>query len=182
MGFRLELGLVVVVEHRRANGHARIETAAGEDVDSRKVRGQPKRIFQAERDHRRAQFDATGALAGGSHDRNGGGDARLEVPTPKPDAVEAEPFCTLDHRQRLLVSGSRIGLAESADREEAELAQRLSAFGHGSGRDGGSLGRRLQRLRDDVGDVCHRLDLQRLEHIGRHVVQVGLVALRDENR
>ncbi len=44
------------------------------------------------------------------------------------------------------------------------------------------FGDRLQRLRDDVGDVGHRPHLQRLEHLGRDVVQVGLVALRDENR
>jgi len=81
--------------------------------------------------------------------------------------------------------GPGSGLIEPADRQEPEPAQRLSAFGHGSGRDGGSvrarLRGRLQRLRDDVRDVGHWLDLQRLEHIGRHVVQVWLVALRDEN-
>ena len=98
------------------------------------------------------------------------------------EVMIGERFGTLDHRQRLLVPGPRIGFIESADGQEPELAQRLSAFGHGSGRDGGSVGGRLQRLRDDVGHVGHRLDLQRLEHFRRHVVQVGLIALRDENR
>src|SRR5215203_677884 len=32
-----------------------------------------------------------------------------------------------------------------------------------SGRGGGSVGGRLQRLRDDLRDVGHRLDLQRVE-------------------
>jgi hypothetical protein len=104
------------------------------------------------------------------------------MPVAQPDAVEAERFCTLDHRQRPLVPWSRIGVIEPADGQEPELAQRLSAFGHGSGRDGGGLGGWLQRLRDDVGHVGHRLDLQRLEHFGRHIVQVGLVALRNEHR
>ncbi len=104
------------------------------------------------------------------------------MPTPQPDAVEAERFGALDHRQRLLVPGSRIGLIESADRQEPELAQRLSAFGHGSGRDGGNVGGGLQCLRDDVRDVRHRLDLQRFEHLRRNIIQVGLIALRNENR
>lgn len=102
--------------------------------------------------------------------------------TPQPDAVEAERFGTLDHRQRLLVPGPRIGLIEAADGQEPELAQRLSVFGHGSGCDGGGIAGRLQRLRDDVGHVGHRLDLQHLKHFGWDIVQVCLVALRDENR
>ena len=132
MGFRIQRGLVVVIEHRRANRHTRIDPAARQDVDGGQILGQPQRILQAERDHRRAQFDAAGALGGGSHDRDRGGDARLQVPTPQPDAVEAERFGALDHRQRLLVPGSRIGLVESADGQEPELAQRLSprSLGH----------------------------------------------------
>jgi hypothetical protein len=51
-----------------------------------------------------------------------------------------------------------------------------------SGRDSDYVGGRLQRLRDDLRDVGHRLDLQGLEHVGRDIVQVGLIALRDENR
>ena len=182
MGFRVELGLVVVVEHRCAHRHAGIDPAAGQDVDRGKVLCQPERIFQAERDYRRAQFDAACALRRGGHDRDGGRDARLQVPTPQPDAVEAERLGALDHRQRLLVPLSRIGLIEPADGQETDLAQRLSAFGHGSGCDGGGFGSRLQRLRNDVGHIGHRLDLQCLQHLCRHIVQVGLVALRNENR
>jgi hypothetical protein len=48
-----------------------------------------------------------------------------------------------------------------------ELRQRLSAFGDGSGRERDTVGGRLQRLRDDLGDVSHRLDLQRSKHVGR---------------
>src|SRR4051794_23082574 len=51
-----------------------------------------------------------------------------------------------------------------------------------SGRDGGRLLHRLQRLCDDLRDVRHGLDLQRVEHLGGNVVEVGLVALRDEHR
>ena len=210
MGFRVQLGLVVVVEHRRADRHARIDPAARQNVDGREILGQPQRILQAERNHRRAQVDTAGALTGRRHDRDGGGDARLQVPTPQPDAVEAERLGALDHRQRLLVPRSWVGLIESADGQEPELAQGFSAFRHGSpvyaeraclygetpspayrharsrrtslGRDGDRLARRLQRLGDDLCDVGHRLDLQRLEHIGRDIVQIGLVSLRDENR
>ena len=54
MGFRVEIGLVVVVEHRRADRHARIDPAARQNVDSREILGQPQRILQAERNDRRA--------------------------------------------------------------------------------------------------------------------------------
>ena len=51
-----------------------------------------------------------------------------------------------------------------------------------SGRCGRRLRGRLERLDDDVGDIGHRPHIERLEHLGGHIVQVGLVALRDENR
>jgi len=59
-----------------------------------------------------------GALTGGGHHRDRRRDARLQVPTPQPDAVEAERFGTLDHRQRLLVPGPRVGRIEAADGQE----------------------------------------------------------------
>jgi len=51
-----------------------------------------------------------------------------------------------------------------------------------SGGDRSGLRHRRQRVRDDVRDVGHWFHFERLEHVGRDVVQVGLVALRDENR
>src|ERR1700760_96344 len=50
------------------------------------------------------------------------------------------------------------------------------------GRRGDRLSGRLQRLRDDVGHISHRLYVERIENLGGDVVQVGLVALRDEHR
>ena len=41
---------------------------------------------------------------------------------------------------------------------------------------------RLQRLCDDIGNIGHRPDVQHPEHLGRHIIEVGLIALRDENR
>ena len=73
-----------------------------------------------------------------------------------------------------------------ANNQRKQADRRAGLFRAFLGRDGGRLcaclGGRLQRLGDDLCDVGHRLDLQRLEHIGRDIVQIGLVSLRDENR
>ena len=118
MAFRVQLGFEVVVKHRHADRNSRVDPAARQDVDGGQILGQPQRVLQAQRDHRGAQFDAAGALGGGSHDCDGGRDTRLQMPVAQPDAVEAERFGTLDHRQRLLVPRSRIRFIESADGQE----------------------------------------------------------------
>ena len=41
---------------------------------------------------------------------------------------------------------------------------------------------RLQRLRDDLGDVGHGPHVQCIEHFSGHVIEVRLVARRNENR
>ena len=91
--------------HRRADAHARVEPAAGEDVDGGEVLGQPQRVLPAERDDRGPELDPAGALRRGRQHGDGRGDAVLQVPVPQPGAVEAEPLAELDDLQRRLVPG-----------------------------------------------------------------------------
>lgn len=72
------------------------------------------------------------------------------------------------------------GVVEVSRRRVSQRLNTRSAVLSGSHRSGAS--RRFQRLGHDLGDVGHRLDRQRLEHLGRHIVQVGLVTRRNENR
>jgi hypothetical protein len=46
-GVRVERVADVVVAHRRPDAHARVEPAAGQDVDGREVLGQPQRVLPA---------------------------------------------------------------------------------------------------------------------------------------
>src|SRR3954471_14135744 len=121
----------VVPVHRRADADAGVEPPAGEDGDRGEVLGQPQGVLPAERDDRRAQLDAGGPLGGRGQDGDRRGDPVLQVPVAHPRAVEAEALAEGDHLQRRLVAGTRVGVVEQADGEEAELLQRGRGVGHG---------------------------------------------------
>ena len=122
----------VGVVHRRADADPRVEPAAGQDVDGGEVLGEPQGVLPAERDHRGAQLDAPGALRRRGQHRDRRRDAVLQVPVAQPGAVEPQLLTQLDHPQRRLVAGPRIGSVEQPDREEAELAQRTIVAHAGS--------------------------------------------------
>jgi hypothetical protein len=121
---RVERALDLVEVHRRAHADARVEPSPGQQVDGGQVLGEAQRVLPAERDDRRAEFDAAGALRGRGQDGDGGGDAVLEMAVAHPRAVEAEPLAQLDDLQRGLVAAPRIRLVEQPDGQEAQLAQR----------------------------------------------------------
>ncbi len=121
---RVERALDLVEVHRRAHTDARVEPAAGQQVDGGQVLGQPQRVLPAERDDRRAELDAAGALGGRGQDRDGGGDAVLQMAVAYPSAVEAEPLAQLDDLQCRLVAAAWVRLVEQPDGQETQLAQR----------------------------------------------------------
>lgn len=123
-GVRVQGLLDLLVVHRRADAHPRVEPAPGEDVDGGQVLREAQRVLPAQRDDRGAELDAPGALRGGGEDGDGGGYAVLEVPVAHPGAVEAEPFPQLDDLQSGLVPPARIVRVEQPDGEEAQPAQR----------------------------------------------------------
>src|SRR6478752_4876041 len=122
--------LVVVVEHRSAHRHPGIDPPTGQQVNGGQILGEPERILQTQGDDGRAQFDAAGSLAGRRHHGDRGGDAGLQVPAAKPDTVEPQRFGALDHLQRLLEPRARVLGVETADGQEAELAQRFTSSRH----------------------------------------------------
>jgi hypothetical protein len=139
-GVRVERLLHVVPVHRRADAHARVQPAAGEDVDGGEVLGQPQRVLPRQRGDGGAQPDPAGALGESREDGDRRGDAVLQVPVPQPRAVECQLLAELHRRERGLVPGPGIGRVERADGQEAELVQRGPGGGHAaSPRSGGSI-------------------------------------------
>lgn len=68
----------------------------------------------------------------------------------------------------------------------ARLERRSTALWRCTAALSGSCGcrgsHRFERLRDDLGDVGHRLHRERVQHFGGYVIQIRLIAGRNENR
>ena len=148
-GVGVERSLDVVPAHRRTDAEAGVEPSAREQVDGGEVLGQPQRVLPAQRDDRRTQLDPAGALRGRGQDRDGRGDAVLQVAVPHPGAVEAQLLAELDDPQRGLVaraagrrrrtgrwSGSRACAVAATGRARCLLLAELGQPGHAGSRMG----------------------------------------------
>jgi hypothetical protein len=65
--------------HRFTHAQPRIDSCPGEQIHGGQVLGYAQWVFPAQRGYRGSQLDPGGAVAGGGHHRDGGGDSELQM-------------------------------------------------------------------------------------------------------
>ena len=102
---------------RRGRADPDVHPAAGERVDGAEVLGEAERRLVPERHDVGLEPDRLGALARRGQEREGGGDAALQMPLPDAGDVEAELLTEGEQPQRLLEPdlGPAVGVVPGED-------------------------------------------------------------------